>query len=42
VDAVAILIEELRSGVRREGAFFGVNALLTKPAQSVAWCRFVV
>jgi len=22
--------------VRREGAFFGVNALLTKPAQSVA------
>jgi len=28
--------DELRSGVRREGAFFGVNALLTKPAQSVA------
>ena len=23
-------------GVRREGAFFGVNALLTKPAQSIA------
>ncbi len=29
--------DELRSGVRREGAFFGVNALLTKPAQSVAY-----
>ena len=29
-------IDELRTGVRREGAFFGVNALLTKPAQSVA------
>ncbi len=28
--------DELRSGVRREGAFFGINALLTKPAQSVA------
>ena len=28
--------DEVRSGVRREGAFFGVNALLTKPAQSVA------
>ncbi|RME39264.1 MAG: hypothetical protein D6793_01325 [Thermoflexia bacterium] len=28
--------DELRSGVRQEGAFFGVNALLTKPAQSVA------
>jgi len=28
--------DELRSGTRREGAFFGVNALLTKPAQSVA------
>ena len=28
--------DELRSGVRREGAFFGVNALFTKPAQSVA------
>ena len=26
--------DELRSGVRREGAFFGVNALITKPAQS--------
>lgn len=28
--------DELRTGVRREGAFFGVNALVTKPAQSVA------
>jgi GPH family glycoside/pentoside/hexuronide:cation symporter len=28
--------DELRSGVRREGAFFGANALLTKPAQSIA------
>ncbi len=28
--------DELRSGVRREGAFFGVNALITKPADSVA------
>ena len=35
LDAQA-LYTELRSGVRREGAFFGVNALLTKPAQSVA------
>lgn len=28
--------DELRSGVRREGAFFGINAMLTKPAQSIA------
>jgi GPH family glycoside/pentoside/hexuronide:cation symporter len=28
--------DETRSGVRREDAFFGVNALLTKPAQSIA------
>jgi len=28
--------DETRTGVRREGAFFGVNALITKPAQSVA------
>lgn len=28
--------DELRSGVRREGMFFGINALITKPAQSVA------
>jgi GPH family glycoside/pentoside/hexuronide:cation symporter len=28
--------DELRSGVRREGMFFGINALITKPAQSLA------
>jgi GPH family glycoside/pentoside/hexuronide:cation symporter len=28
--------DELKSGVRREAAFFGTNALLTKPAQSLA------
>ncbi len=28
--------DETKSGVRREAAFFGVNALITKPAQSVA------
>ncbi len=28
--------DELRSGVRREGSFFGINAMLTKPAQSLA------
>lgn len=28
--------DEVKSGVRREGSFFGVNALITKPAQSVA------
>ncbi len=28
--------DETRSGVRREGAFFGINALITKPAQSLA------
>jgi glycoside/pentoside/hexuronide:cation symporter, GPH family len=28
--------DELRIGQRREGAFFGTNALLTKPAQSLA------
>ena len=28
--------DEVRSGVRREGSFFGVNALITKPAQSIA------
>ena len=32
--------DELRSGVRREGAFFGVNALITKPAQSIALALF--
>jgi len=28
--------DEVRTGVRREGAFFGINALLTKPSQSLA------
>ena len=28
--------DETRSGVRREGSFFGINALITKPAQSLA------
>ena len=28
--------DEIKSGVRREAAFFGTNAMLTKPAQSVA------
>ncbi len=28
--------DELRTGVRREAVFFGVNALITKPAQSLA------
>ncbi len=28
--------DEIRTGVRREAMFFGVNALITKPAQSVA------
>jgi len=28
--------DEVRSGVRREAMFFGTNALITKPAQSVA------
>ncbi len=32
----AIDQDELRTGQRREGAFFGTNALLTKPAQSLA------
>ncbi|HEX2981164.1 MAG TPA: MFS transporter, partial [Anaerolineaceae bacterium] len=32
--------DEVRSGVRREGAFFGVNALITKPAQSIALAIF--
>lgn len=34
--------DELRSGVRREGAFFGVNALITKPAQSIALALFPI
>lgn len=29
--------DELRTGTRREGSFFGANALLTKPAQSLAF-----
>jgi len=28
--------DEVRTGTRREGSFFGANALLTKPAQSVS------
>ncbi len=28
--------DEIRSGVRREAMFFGTNALITKPAQSIA------
>ena len=28
--------DELKTGTRREGAFFGINALITKPAQSIA------
>ena len=32
----AIDEDELRSGQRREGAFFGTNALITKPSQSLA------
>ncbi len=28
--------DEIKTGVRREAAFFGVNALITKPAQSLA------
>ena len=28
--------DELKSGVRREAAFFGINALISKPAQSIA------
>lgn len=31
----AIDEDEIRTGQRREGAFFGTNALLTKPAQSL-------
>ena len=32
--------DEIRCGCRREGAFFGVNALITKPAQSIALWLF--
>ena len=34
--------DELRSGVRREGSFFGMNAFITKPAQSIALALFPV
>ncbi len=33
--------DELRTGVRRESAFFGVNALITKPAESIAVSAFL-
>ena len=29
--------DEVRTGVRREGAFYGANALITKPAESIAF-----
>ncbi|MHA1309969.1 MAG: MFS transporter [Candidatus Helarchaeota archaeon] len=29
-------VDELRTGVRREAAYFGINALITKPAESFA------
>jgi len=35
--ALVIDDDELRTGTRREGAFFGANALVTKPAQSLAF-----
>lgn len=34
--ALVIDDDEIRTGNRREGAFFGANALLTKPAQSLS------
>lgn len=34
--ALVIDEDEIRSGTRREGAFYGANALVTKPAQSLA------
>ena len=34
--ALVIDDDEVRTGTRREGAFFGANALVTKPAQSLA------
>jgi len=33
--------DELKCGIRREGAFFGANALVTKPAESVAAMLFL-
>lgn len=34
--ALVIDDDEVRTGTRREGAFYGANALITKPAQSLA------
>ena len=34
-------VDELKSGVRRESSFFGVNALITKPAESIAVAAFL-
>jgi glycoside/pentoside/hexuronide:cation symporter, GPH family len=34
--ALVIDDDEVRTGNRREGAFYGANALITKPAQSLA------
>ena len=34
--ADVIDMDELNTGVRREGAYFGINALITKPAQSLS------
>ena len=34
--ALVIDEDEVRTGTRREGAFYGANALITKPAQSLA------
>jgi GPH family glycoside/pentoside/hexuronide:cation symporter len=34
--AQVIDVDEVRTGTRREGAYYGANALLTKPAQSLA------
>jgi GPH family glycoside/pentoside/hexuronide:cation symporter len=34
--ALVIDADEVRTGTRREGSFFGANALLTKPAQSIS------
>lgn len=34
--ALVIDADEVQTGTRREGSFFGANALLTKPAQSIS------
>ncbi len=36
--ALGLIIDddEVRTGVRREGSYFGANALITKPAESIA------